>query len=146
VDISSLALAEGGTFKLTSGTASIDEALTAEAGAQLVFELGGTTDSSIFLASGSTLDISDDAVLELLLRDGVSGTYTLIEAENGFGDYADASFWTDLLTAESDYFWNLSIVGNSLLATADPNVVPEPATWALLILGAFGIYCVRRKK
>ena len=145
VDISSLALAEGGTFKLTSGTASIDEALTAEAGAQLVFELGGTTDSSIFLASGSTLDISDDAVLELLLRDGVSGTYTLIEAENGFGDYADAAFWTDLLTAESDYFWNLSIVGNSLLATADPNVVPEPATWALLLLGSFGLLYCRKK-
>ena len=116
-----------------------------EAGAQLVFELGGTTDSSIFLASGSTLDISDDAVLELLLRDGVSGTYTLIEAENGFGDYADAAFWTDLLTAESDYFWNLSIVGNSLLATADPNVVPEPATWALLLLGISGICFIRRK-
>jgi len=146
LNIPSLTMAEGSVLKLTSGTASIDEALTAEAGAQLVFELGGTTDSSIFLGSGSTLDISDDAVLELLLRDGVSGTYTLIEAENGFGDYADASFWTDLLTAESDYFWNLSIVGNSLLATADPNVVPEPATWALLILGAFGIYCVRRKK
>jgi len=145
LNIPSLTMAEGSVLKLTSGTASIDEALTAEAGAQLVFELGGTTDSSIFLGSGSTLDISDDAVLELLLRDGVSGTYTLIEAENGFGDYADAAFWTDLLTAESDYFWNLSIVGNSLLATADPNVVPEPATWALLLLGSFGLLYCRKK-
>ncbi|MBO5438594.1 MAG: autotransporter-associated beta strand repeat-containing protein, partial [Thermoguttaceae bacterium] len=145
VDISSLALAEGGTFKLTSGTVSVDGAFSAGDGSQLVFELGGDTSDLLVLGSGSTLDISDDAVLELLLRDGVSGTYTLIEAENGFGDYADAAFWTDLLTAESDYFWNLSIVGNSLLATADPNVVPEPATWVLLVLGISGICFIRRK-
>ena len=145
VDISSLALAEGGTFKLTSGTVSVDGAFSAGDGSQLVFELGGDTSDLLVLGSGSTLDISDDAVLELLLRDGVSGTYTLIEAENGFGDYADAAFWTDLLTTESDYFWNLSIVGNSLLATADPNVVPEPATWALLVLGISGICFIRRK-
>ena len=146
VDISSLALAEGGTFKLTSGTVSVDGAFSAGDGSQLVFELGGTTDSSIFLASGSTLDISDDAVLELLLLEGASGTYTLIEAEDGLGDYTDAAFWTDLLTTESDYFWDLSIVENSLLATVDSNAVPEPATWALLIFGAFGVYWVRRKK
>ncbi|MBQ4143422.1 MAG: autotransporter-associated beta strand repeat-containing protein, partial [Thermoguttaceae bacterium] len=146
LDISSLTLAEGGTFKLTSGTASIDEALTAEAGAQFIFELGGTADSSLLLSSGSTMDISENAVLELLMLDGASGTYTLIEAEDGLGDYTDAAFWTDLLTTESDYFWDLSIVGNSLLATVDSNAVPEPATWALLIFGAFGVYWVRRKK
>ncbi len=142
-----LAIAEGAYFSPGNGigTLTLDGDLTAKADAHLVFELGDDTSDLLVLGSGSTLDISDDAVLELLLRDGVSGTYTLIEAENGFGDYADAAFWTDLLTAESDYFWNLSIVGNSLLATADPNVVPEPATWVLLVLGSFGLLYCRKK-
>ena len=143
-----LAVAEGAVFSPGEGvgTLELNGDLSAESGSVLLFEQNASGMDSLFLASGSTLDIAEDAVLDLLLNDVIPGaTYTLIKAEDGLGDYADVAFWTDLLTAEDAYIWNLSIVGNTLQAAIDTNAVPEPATWTLLILGASGLYCVRRR-
>ncbi|MBP3693523.1 MAG: autotransporter-associated beta strand repeat-containing protein [Thermoguttaceae bacterium] len=144
-----LAVAEGAVFSPGEGvgTLELNGDLSAESGSVLLFEQNASGMDSLFLASGSTLDIAEDAVLELLLNDVIPGaTYTLIEAEDGLGDYADAEFWTDLLTAEDAYIWNLSIVGNTLQAAIDTNAVPEPAAWVLLVLGAAGLFIVRKKR
>ena len=143
-----LAVAEGAVFSPGEGigTLELNGDLSAESGSVLLFEQNASGMDSLFLASGSTLDIAEDAVLDLLLNDVIPGaTYTLIEAKGGLGDYADAAFWTNLLTAENAYIWDLSIVGNTLQAVVDANAVPEPTAWALLLLGSFGLLYCRKK-
>ena len=147
---SDLAIADGAVFSPGDGigTLTVNGAFSAADGAQLVFEIGEETSDLLVLGNGSTLDIADDAILELLFTDAdPSKTYTLIEAEGGLGEYADAAFWTSILSESSAENWHLAVVGNTVQALVGASdAVPEPATWALLILGAFGIYCVRRKK
>ncbi|MBQ4143419.1 MAG: autotransporter-associated beta strand repeat-containing protein [Thermoguttaceae bacterium] len=144
-----LAIAEGASFSPGDGvgTLTLEGNFTADTGAQLVFELSADSSDLLVLSSGSTLDISDDAVLELLFTGDAPGSaYTLIEAEDGLGEYADAAFWTSILSESSAENWHLAVVGNTVQALVGASdAVPEPATWTLLILGASGLYCVRRR-
>ncbi len=143
-------IADGAVFSPGNGigTMTLDGDFTAKAGSQLVFELGEDVSDLLVLESGSTLDISEEAVLELLIADAdPNRAYTLIEAEDGLGEYADTAFWTSLLTLPSDSDWELAVIGNTLQAvvgSADPSV-PEPSAWILLLLGSFGLL-YRRKK
>lgn len=152
LSISSLSMAEGSVLDLTSGTVVIDGSFTVNDDAHLVFDLSNAAADLLVLGSGSTLDISENAVLELLFADAdPEKNYTLIEAEGGLGKYSDTAFWNALLSTE-DSNWELAVVGNSLQAIlgagsglADPSV-PEPSTWALLVLGAAGLCLVCRKR
>ena len=151
-----LAIADGASFSPGDGigTLTLNGAFSADDGAHLVFELGADASDLLILGSGSTLDIADDAVIELLFADAdPDKAYTLIQAEDGLGEYTDSAFWTNLLTAASDANWDLSVVGNTLQAiagsgTIDPSdpSVPEPAAWVLLVLGAAGLFIVRQKR
>ncbi|MBO5437649.1 MAG: autotransporter-associated beta strand repeat-containing protein, partial [Thermoguttaceae bacterium] len=145
-----LAIADGASFSPGDGigTLAVNGDFTVGDGAQLVFEFGEDASDLLVIGSEGTLDISEDAVLELLFSDAdPSKTYTLIEAEGGLGEYADAEFWTDLLTTAADTNWQLQVVGNTLQAVfGASDSVPEPATWALLVLGAAGLFIVRKKR
>ena len=151
-----LAIANGASFSPGDGigTLTVNGLFSADDGGRLVFELGADTSDLLILGSGSTLDIADDAVIELLFADAdPDKAYTLIQAEDGLGEYTDSAFWTSLLTAASDATWDLSVVGNTIQAiagsgTIDPSdpSVPEPAAWVLLLLGTFGLCLVRRKR
>ncbi|MBP3694639.1 MAG: autotransporter-associated beta strand repeat-containing protein [Thermoguttaceae bacterium] len=151
-----LAIADGASFSPGDGigTLTVNGLFSADDGARLVFELGVDASDLLILGSGSTLDIADDAVIELLFADAdPDKAYTLIQAEDGLGEYTDSAFWTNLLTAASDANWDLSVVGNTLQAiagsgTIDPSdpSVPEPAAWVLLVLGAAGLFIVRQKR
>lgn len=153
LSISSLSMAEGSVLDLTSGTVVIDGGFTVNDDARLVFDLSNAAADLLVLGSGSTLDISENAVLELLFADAEADkTYTLIKAEDGFGEYSDAAFWKSLLDTAMDGTWELAVVGNSLQAilgsgsgSTDPSV-PEPAAWVLFVLGAAGVCLVRRKR
>ena len=150
-----LAIADGASFSPGDGigTLTVNGLFSADDGARLVFELGVDASDLLILGSGSTLDIADDAVIELLFADAdPDKAYTLIQAEDGLGEYTDSAFWTNLLTAASDANWDLSVVGNTLQAiagsgTIDPSdpSVPEPAAWVLLLLGTFGLLYCRKK-
>ncbi|MBP3694002.1 MAG: autotransporter-associated beta strand repeat-containing protein [Thermoguttaceae bacterium] len=147
---SDLAIADGALFSPGDGigTLTVNGAFSAADGARLVFEIGEETSDLLVLGNGSTLDIADDAILELLFTDAdPSKTYTLIEAEGGLGEYADAAFWTDLLATAADTNWQLQVAGNTLQAVfGASDSVPEPATWALLVLGCAGLFFVRKKR
>ena len=151
-----LAIADGASFSPGDGigTLTVNGLFSADDGGRLVFELGADASDLLILGSGSTLDIADDAVIELLFADAdPDKAYTLIQAEDGLGEYTDSAFWTNLLTAASDANWDLSVVGNTIQAiagsgTIDPSdpSVPEPAAWALFVLGAAGLFIVRKKR
>ncbi len=146
-----LAIADGASFSPGDGigTLTVNGDFTVDDGAKLVFELGADASDLLILGSESELDIEDDAVIELLFADAdPSKNYTLIEAEDGLGEYSDSEFWNALLSA-ADSNWELAVVGNTLQAivgssSADPSV-PEPAAWVLLVLGTFGLLYCRKK-
>ena len=125
----------------------MDGDFTAESGSTLLFEQDETGIDQLIILSGGTIDIADDAILELALTNPVPGaTYTLIDSPDGLtGDYASDDFWNGLLSPESAYAWNLYVDGGFLYASIDANAVPEPSTWALLVLSAMGLLYWRKK-
>ena len=130
------------------GTLTMDGDFTADTWSTLLFEQDSTGIDQLIILSGGTINISDDAVLELAMTSPVPGaTYTLIDVEDGLtGKYATDDFWTGILSPASGYYWNLYVDGNTLYASIDANAVPEPSTWALLILGAMGLLYWRKRR
>ena len=139
--------------------------------AEAVFSPGNSVGEAVFggnyiLSEGATLLIEQDAtgmdkltassfeidpksVLDITFESVQPGaTYPIIVKSSGAfdGGYENDSFWNDLLTPDSAYFWNLKVDGNTVFATLDANAVPEPSTWALLILGAAGLLYWRKRK
>ena len=125
-----------------------------------------TQDGTFILDSGSLLLIEQDsegideimakefnidngAVIEMSMGAVIPGAqYTLFtktSGENFVDAYATDEFWNSLLTPESAYYWNLSVKDNVVYAQLDASAVPEPSTWALLILGAAGLLYWRKK-
>ena len=120
-------------------------------GATLLIE---QEDDRIDTLTASSFNIDSNSFIELTadsLQPGVD--YPIIVNSSGdFGevdgvDYSDPSFWNGLLTPESANYWNLNVVGNTVYATANAPAagVPEPSTWALLLLGAAGLLYVRKR-
>ena len=129
------------------GTLTMDGNFTAESGSTLLFEQDETGIDKLIILSGGTINIADDAILELALTNPVPGkTYELIEMEGGMpSEYSSDDFWNGLLSPTSAYYWDLYVDGGILYASVDPNAVPEPSTWALLVLGAMGLLYWRKK-
>ena len=132
------------------GKLTVKGAFTLDSGAALLLEQDETGMDELIVSSYT---ISPDAVLDLEFTSIQPGaTYSLIIQKDGdaavnFADqYATDAFWNGLLTSQSAYYWNLSVKDNVVYATLDPNAVPEPSTWALLILGAAGLLYVRKRK
>lgn len=118
-------------------------------GATLIIEQDKT---GIDTLTAYSFNIDPNAVLQIDMGNIVSGAaYPIIVNSSGdFGevggiDYSDPAFWNSLLDANSAYFWNLSVDRNTVYATIDASAVPEPSTWALLILGAAGLLYVRKR-
>ena len=98
--------------------------------------------------TASSYNISPNSVLDLTFESVQPGaTYPIIIKSSGAfdGGYENDSFWNDLLSQDDAYFWNLTVKGDTVYATLDANAVPEPSTWALLVLGAAGLLYWRRK-
>ncbi len=124
------------------GTLTIDGAFILDSDATLLMEQDG---SGMDKLTASSFTINPDSILELTYGGG-SGSYDILVQNDGdfTGDYATDSFWNSLLTPGSDYYWNLSVNGNVVTASIDPNAVPEPSTWALLVLGVLALFLRKR--
>ena len=105
------------------------------------------------IASDFTVD--SNSIIDLIMGAYLPGTsYPIIVQTSGAftGDYASNDFWNSLLSDASAENWELSVrEGNKVYAKikGDPPTpvagVPEPSTWALLVLGVAGLLYVRKR-
>ncbi|MBQ6616801.1 MAG: autotransporter-associated beta strand repeat-containing protein [Thermoguttaceae bacterium] len=124
------------------GTLTIDGAFILDTAATLLIEQDATGMDKL---TASSFTVNPDSILELTYGGG-SGSYDILVQSNGdfTGDYATDAFWNGLLTSGSAYFWNLSVNGNVVTASIDANAIPEPSTWALLVLGVVALFLRKR--
>ena len=141
------------------GTLTIDgtelpsevSALTLHSMATLLMEIAGPEpeDNDMLIILGN-LTIEDGAIINLTLADNSSfgpndPFEVIIQADNTSQDIIESAL-------TSYYFTGLAALpqgdGSTYLITghADSNAVPEPSTWALLILGAAGLLLWRKRK
>ena len=120
----SFILNPGSTLLLEQDAGGMDQ-LTAES---FVFEDGSFIELSMgAIAPGATYDI-------IALSDG---TFT--------GDQLTEAYWTNLFKGGLPDYMILSLFGDSAVRLyVDPNAVPEPSTWALMVLGVVVLFLRKR--
>ena len=135
------------------GTADITGDFTLNSAAKLLMEIGGSdaSENDQLIVTGNIF-LNDGAIVDLVLAEGSSlgpnSTFTAILTASNSSDFAD-SFIDNFVS--SYYFKDLQYapLGNGMYAitgSVDPNAVPEPSTWGLLLLGAVGLMYWRKRK
>ncbi|MBR0239100.1 MAG: autotransporter-associated beta strand repeat-containing protein [Thermoguttaceae bacterium] len=129
-----------GDFTLKSGATFLLEVGKDDSGAVITDQL--IVNGNAYFDEGSILLITMDGESPLVGNDLFS---SVITADNA-AEIVDAVS----ATLQSYYFTDLSVSltdPTTLLISGrlDPNAVPEPSTWALLILGAMGLFLIRKK-
>ena len=129
------------------GTLNVDGVFKADALSTLIFEQDASGMDSL---SASSFDIAPNAEIQLdITAISPGATYDIIvnTSDAGFtAEQGSESFWLNLLADDLPYYLNLSVVNNHMVRLhIDANAVPEPSTWALLVLGAVGLMYLRRR-
>lgn len=118
-------------------------------GAKLLIEMDETGVDSLIASSFN----ETNGIIELAI-DGIpfGSQYDVITATDGFSDSQDEAYWLGKFGTLPDYM-TLSVVdgvyganSQTVRLSIDRNAVPEPSTWALLLLGAAGLMYVRKRK
>ena len=126
------------------GTLTVDGDVNLNGGT-LLMEVAGPTvdDSDQLIVTNGSLIFGEGATILLDFVNGMSPNAefaVIIDAPNSNDDwvkYVDASYFTDLSYAQTGGRWVLS-------GRVDPNAVPEPSTWALLVLGVVALLLRKR--
>ncbi len=133
-------------------TLTIDGDFELNPGSTLLMEIGGqSADENDKLIVSGEFTIADGAIIYLELADmgafSTGDTFeALIQAGSADDDYTDA-ISSAIVPGWPFYDWSVNKSGDSyyIRGVYDPNAVPEPSTWALMILGAAGLMYLRRK-
>ncbi|MBQ6617734.1 MAG: PEP-CTERM sorting domain-containing protein [Thermoguttaceae bacterium] len=115
------------------GSVVIDGEFQTEALATLLFEQDASGMDSL---TASSFDLDDNTQFVLDITAIVPGaTYDIIISSDE--DFTEAdSVWLDKLSEIVPDYFDFSIVDNHIVRLyTNPNKVPEPSTWALLVLG-----------
>lgn len=128
------------------GIANIDGVFTSESNSTLLFEQDASGMDQLIADS---FTIGGNTNLQLVFNALIPGsTYDIIIANDGFTtEQSETSYWVNLLTDDLPEKMIMSVVNGSIVRLHyDSNAVPEPTTWALLILGAVGLLFWRKRK
>ncbi|MBQ3350298.1 MAG: autotransporter-associated beta strand repeat-containing protein [Thermoguttaceae bacterium] len=142
------------------GDVTIYGDVTIDAGATGLFEFSQynndpllrSFDTLTIAGNDNTFTISDDAIVKLSFLN--NDAYAWAEEGNEYQLVNDPGFadgdYSHLLSGYDNLFQLLGKNGNGLylvgLGAPENPGVPEPSTWALLLLGAAGLYWMRRRK
>ena len=127
------------------GTLNVDGDFVLNSGATLLLEQDA---SGMDKLVADSFTIATDSVIELSMSALIpNATYDVIVQSDGVFSEAqqDPTFWTNLIDGGLPYYLDLSVVnGNTVRLHIDANAIPEPSTWALLVLGVVALFLRKR--
>ena len=139
---------------VVGAVASVIGDLDVNDGSTLAFEQDA---NGMDLLKATNVEVSPKSIFDLTMGSYKPGAeYPILVQTSGDyeGDYADDAFWNSLLSPNSRLHWVLFVEDDTVYAKIPVDskfpgavvAVPEPSTWALLVLGAAGLYFIRKKK
>lgn len=141
----SLTVGKEGTILFGTGKYAIDaDTLSILGDAALTFA-SDTDYTHLNIAADTNVSGNPDGIFEFVTTNGYAmNRDTTYQIADLFPDLGTNFNYDSLLKSGLQYEWNLVYNNGGLFLSMDANAVPEPASWALLLLGVFGVLGVRR--
>ena len=137
-----LEIEDGATFSPGNSIGTLNQTgnFTLDSGATLLIEIGGTdaSENDQLIVSGTTTFEEGSIIQFALYPDYTPSLGETIEVTMPEVDWSKATF-------SSNYFTYRGYENGNVILGVNPNAVPEPSTWALLVLGTVGLFWLRRK-
>ena len=141
----------GGVFSPGNsvGEATFGGGYILKEGATLLIEMDGSGIDKLNVDSFTFDETSISQNIELDITGVPFGSeYEVITSSDLFtGSLLDENYWLSHFKSDLPEYMTLSIKGdNTVILSINRNSVPEPSTWALLIIGVAGLMYWRRRK